>query len=147
MMMSKPAPSASEEEEKSASNATATATAKPQGQGTVADLERRLAILSTAEEAAGASTEQTIGAPVLQAPAAAAPPAAKSGKNALLVSTVKQRHILLFTFIAASERSLRSNRNDVIRPEKSRGTIADDTSRLTQWRNNLFVRLRFDAMR
>jgi hypothetical protein len=137
-MMSKPAPSASEEEEKSASNATATA--KPQGQGTVADLERRLAILSTAEE-------QTIGAPVLQAPAAAAPPAAKSGKNALLVSTVKQRHILLFTFIAASERSLRSNRNDVIRPEKSRGTIADDTSRLTQWRNNLFVRLRFDAMR
>ncbi len=89
-MMSKPAPSASsEEEEKSAASAS---TAKPQGQGTVADLERRLAMLSTAEEAAAANaaTAETPQAPT--AAAAIAPPAAKSGKNALLVSNTVSYH-------------------------------------------------------
>jgi hypothetical protein len=85
MMMSKPNPSASEEEEEK-TPATATTT-KPQGQGTVADLERRLAMLSTAEEKAAFTDAHP---EALQAPTAAAatapPAAAKSGKNALLVS-------------------------------------------------------------
>jgi hypothetical protein len=88
MMMSKPAPSASEEEEeKTSASATASSATKPQGQGTVADLERRLAMLSTAEEKAAFTDAHP---EALQAPpaaaAAVAPPAAKSGKNALLVS-------------------------------------------------------------
>jgi hypothetical protein len=96
MMMSKPTSSASSEEEKSAASATsasASATAT-KGQGTVADLERRLAMLSTEEDAADNETVAAgVTAPTLQqmqAPSTApAPPAtaAKSGKNALLVST------------------------------------------------------------
>jgi hypothetical protein len=98
MMMSKPAKQASSEEETSA--AVAEQTQKPQAKGTVADLERRLAVLST-EEAAAQETRQ-VQAPPAAASAAAAPAAAaaKSGKNALLVRTFYRTayvdsHILL----------------------------------------------------
>lgn len=78
-MMSKPTPSSSESE-KSAPVVTAS-------KGTVADLERRLAMLSSDEATAATATATTTSPP----PALAAPPAAaaakQSGKNALLVRT------------------------------------------------------------
>jgi hypothetical protein len=79
--MSKPAPSSSESE-KSAPVVNAS-------KGTVADLERRLAMLSSDEATAATATATattTSPPPPLAAPPAAAA-AKQSGKNALLVRT------------------------------------------------------------
>ncbi len=90
MMMSKPAPKAEKTEEAPPAFAAPPASKL----GTVEDLERRLAMLGSAEEdkkPAAATFVAPVQAPVDVA-ASVAPVPVKGGKNALLVSTIIMCH-------------------------------------------------------